>query len=185
MKKIFCIVGRSASGKDSLVREAKRNLGLKELCSYTTRPPRFSGENTHIFTTEDRMIEHAHSGAIAAIARIGDWYYWSTIPQLYECDLYVIDYASLPQLKALELADVEFVTIYVTAPAAERRKRALLRQPGCEDTYDMRVAAENEQFSQMEEMKDWDYCIHNISFMEAYYQFEQIIKTERTKINEI
>lgn len=181
MKKIFCIVGRSASGKDSLVRQAKREMGLKELCSYTTRPPRFEGEGTHIFTTVEKMYEHAEAGVIAAMAHIGDWYYWSTVPQLYDADLYVIDYASLPQLKALELSDVQFVTIYVTAPAEERRKRALLRQPGCEDIYDARVAAEDEQFAAMEEIKDWDYCIQNISFMEAFYQFQQIINTERKK----
>ena len=42
MGKLFCLMGKSASGKDAIFRYLKENktLGLKEIVSYTTRPMR-------------------------------------------------------------------------------------------------------------------------------------------------
>ena len=42
MHKLFCIIGRTGSGKSTLVKKAANELGLKILKSYTTRPMRES-----------------------------------------------------------------------------------------------------------------------------------------------
>ena len=41
MKNIYCIVGESGAGKSRVVEELCKRYGLTELCSYTTRKPRF------------------------------------------------------------------------------------------------------------------------------------------------
>ena len=48
-KTIFCVLGRTASGKDTLVADICAKHNLKQLISYTTRPKRSENENTHIF----------------------------------------------------------------------------------------------------------------------------------------
>ncbi len=47
MGKLFCLIGKSASGKDAVFRYLKENkeLGLKEIVPYTTRPMRKGEEN--------------------------------------------------------------------------------------------------------------------------------------------
>ena len=47
MGKLFCLIGKSASGKDAIFRYLRDNkeLGLKEIMPYTTRPMRKGEEN--------------------------------------------------------------------------------------------------------------------------------------------
>lgn len=47
MGKLFCLIGKSASGKDAIFRYLRDNkeLGLKEIVPYTTRPMRKGEEN--------------------------------------------------------------------------------------------------------------------------------------------
>jgi hypothetical protein len=49
---MILIIGRSGSGKDFLARELAKN-GLSQVKSYTTRPPRYEGEDTHIFISAE------------------------------------------------------------------------------------------------------------------------------------
>ena len=51
MGKLFCLIGKSASGKDAIFRYLRDNkeLGLKEIVPYTTRPMR-KGKKTALGT---------------------------------------------------------------------------------------------------------------------------------------
>ena len=70
MPKLFVIMGKSATGKDTIYRELlkRQSLGLKEIISYTTRPIRagekdgveyyfVSDERLEVLKKEDRIIE--------------------------------------------------------------------------------------------------------------------------------
>ena len=46
---LFCVLGRTSSGKDTLVNKLCEKTGAKKLISYTTRPRRDREEDTHIF----------------------------------------------------------------------------------------------------------------------------------------
>ena len=179
---LFCVLGRTASGKDTLSTEICKQFNLNKLISYTTRAPRSEFEDTHIFATEADFYNFAANGQIAASTKIGEYYYWSTIEQLKAADIYVTDYIGLKQIKSHNLLDVKIVTIYIKAPEDERHKRAYMRNPDV-DAYWTRNAAEKEQFDELEELQDWDYLIYNNRFADGCKHFEEIITYERNKNN--
>ena len=51
---LLCVMGRTASGKDSLVAKLCERTDLKAIISYTTRPRRTNEGDTHIFTTKEQ-----------------------------------------------------------------------------------------------------------------------------------
>ena len=68
MGKIFYIMGKSSSGKDSIYRklEADEELGLERLVIYTTRPVR-DGEKEgreYYFTDEKKLEEFKKNGKL-------------------------------------------------------------------------------------------------------------------------
>lgn len=59
-KKMFLVVGRTASGKTTLVKEACKRLGIKMVTFYTTRPMRGDDDKEfpdHIFITNEEADE--------------------------------------------------------------------------------------------------------------------------------
>lgn len=182
MKILFCVLGRTASGKDTLTSAICKSHKMTKLISYTTRVPRSAYEDTHIFTSWDKFEEHKRNGQVAASSKIGDEMYWSSRAQLEKYDFYVIDYVGLKQIREMNLPNVKIVTIYVKAPIEERHKRAFIRDPDV-DKYFKRNADEQEQFDELESKQDWDYLVYNDRFSDAEKCFEEIIAIERTKEN--
>ena len=68
MGKIFYIMGKSSSGKDSIYRQLEGNqeLGLKRLVIYTTRPIRDGEENgrEYFFADENKLKEFRRNGRV-------------------------------------------------------------------------------------------------------------------------
>lgn len=183
-KVLFCIVGRTASGKDTLTNQLCKNMNMKQLISYTTRLPRYSGENTHIFVTLDDYTKDVVENNIIAQTVINDCVYWATEQQVYDSDFYIIDPKGLEELKNRNL-NLHIVTIYITAEEEVRRRRFLMRQPGHQELFTQRNNSENEQFEHFEQNKMFDYIIYNDRFENALKQLSDIVYTERKNKNEI
>ena len=68
MGKIFYIMGKSSSGKDSIYRQLEENqeLGLKRLVIYTTRPIRDGEKNgrEYFFTDKNKLKEFRRNGKL-------------------------------------------------------------------------------------------------------------------------
>ena len=64
---MILIIGRSGSGKDHLARELSKH-GLKQVLSYTTRPPRRPDEDTHIFIKPEESCNYKDKIATTEIA---------------------------------------------------------------------------------------------------------------------
>ena len=143
------IVGRSGSGKDTVASYLTNKYGLKQLCSTTTRPRRYPGEDTHIFVSEDEANTMTDRVAETVIS---GYQYFATRQQLEECDVYVIDPAGLKYM--IEKApDIPICIAYIDANEETRMKRALNRaaDPVKEkDVFFKRQESENEQFSNFE-----------------------------------
>ena len=122
---LLCILGRTASGKDTLANKLCERTGLKLITSYTTRQRRDNECNTHIFTTRETYEQMQAKGNVAAYTEIAGNLYWTTIDQLYANDVYIIDYDGLKTLKALNLPNLHLVSVFINVPDDIREERAL------------------------------------------------------------
>lgn len=165
---LLLIVGRTACGKDSLVNKLCERTNLKAITSYTTRPRRKNEGYTHIFTTEDVYEQMQIEGKVAAYTQISGYHYWTTIEQLYENDVYIIDYKGIKILRELNLPNIRFVTVFVNTPDQIREERALNKRKDDKFVFRKRSLDEASQFREMLKNADFDYSISNIELPKAY-----------------
>ena len=165
---LLLVVGRTSCGKDSLVNKLVERTNLKAITSYTTRPRRENEGETHIFTTEDVYEQMKSEGVVAAYTNIAGYHYWTTINQLYENDIYIIDYKGIQTLRELNLPDIRFVTVFINTPDAIREERALNKRKDDKFVFRKRNLDEAGQFREMLRNADFDYAISNIDFAKAY-----------------
>ena len=165
---LLLIAGKTASGKDSLVNKLCERTGLTSITSYTTRPRRENEGDTHIFTTEDIYEQMLVEGKIAAHTQISGYHYWTTTDQLYENDIYIIDYKGIQTLRMLDLPDIRFVTVFVNVPDEIREERALKKRKDDKFVFRKRSLDEAVQFRDMLKNADFDYSVSNIELPKAY-----------------
>lgn len=180
---LVCILGRTASGKDSLVQKLCERTGVKQLISYTTRPRRENEGDTHVFVTEETYEQMRADNKIAAFTQIGEYKYWSTIDQLYTNDLYIVDYQGIKTLRELNLPNLKIITIFINVPDKIREERALNTRKDNKITFRKRDFVEREQFREMLKNADFDYAVSNIDFARAYAIVRWICDIEKLWTN--
>lgn len=151
---INLIAGRTGRGKDWFAKILE-NHGFKILKSYSTRKPRFEGENTHIFITDEEADAIPEEDKVAT-TEINGVKYFATKQQLEECDVYIIDPKGIYEL-AKNCPDEDFHLTYITADYDEARQHAIDRATDSDNEiaiFDARFAAEDEQFTAFEEQLD-------------------------------
>lgn len=164
---VILVVGRTGSGKSSLIKKLCERTGLKALCSYTTRPKRSETDNDHIFVDAEEYLRAKENGEIAIDGEIAGNYYYSTIEQLYNSDLYTINPEALDRLLALDLPNIRFVTVYISCPDKIREERAMKRG---DDRHKFRVRdfSERSEFRKFITDEKWNYAINNLDFPKSY-----------------
>lgn len=165
---LLLIIGRSASGKDTLVNKLCERTGLNQLISYTTRDRRQNEGDTHRFVTEADYREMLNNNQVAVDTNIAGNYYWSTIEQLYESDTYVVDYLGYKKLRELDLPNLRLVSVFINVPDSIREERALNKRGDDKAKWRIRNYSEAPQFREMQKNADFDYAISNIDFAKAY-----------------
>lgn len=165
---LLCVMGRTASGKDAVANKLCERTGLKLITSYTTRPQRTNEGNTHIFTTKDAYEQAVAYGNIAAYTEIAGNIYWTTIDQLYDNDVYIIDPVGVQNLRNLNLPNLRLVTVFINTPDDVREQRALNSRGDNKTQFRTREFAEREQFRNMLKNADFDYAVSNIELAKAY-----------------
>lgn len=175
---LMLVVGRTACGKDSLVNKLCERTNLTAITSYTTRPRRENEGDTHIFTTEDVYEQMQAEGVVAAYTNIAGYHYWTTINQLYENDIYIIDYKGIQTLRKLNLQDIRFVTVFINTPDSIREERALNKRKDDKFVFRKRSLDEASQFRELLKNADFDYAVSNIDFAKAYSVLRWISEVE-------
>lgn len=165
---LLCLMGKTASGKDTLAQKLCERTGLRQVISYTTRERRTNEGDTHIFISNEEYQALEGSGQIAAFTQIGPYRYCCTIEQLYENDVYVIDPIGVQHLRELDLPNLRLVTVYVNTPDEIRKDRALNKRGDDRLTFMKRDMDERSQFREMLRNADFDYAISNIDVAKAY-----------------
>lgn len=186
-KKLFCIIGRTSSGKTSLTKEVAKQLNLKIVKSYTTRPLRsgeIEAESDHYFISEKDYPQYKDD--IVAYTEINGYRYFTTNKELNDADLYVIDPKGYYMLLFKVYVDkilngVPPVPIYIALDHDIARKRASNRGDALED-WDERYQSEDAQFKEFEDFISVKkgYVINNNSeFKYAVEIMKKIILREQ------
>ncbi|MBQ6637997.1 MAG: guanylate kinase [Lachnospiraceae bacterium] len=139
MGKIYCIMGKSATGKDTIYKRllADEKLNLKKIVTYTTRPIR-AGEkpgDEYFFIGEDDVKKLDEEGKIVELRAYntvhGIWKYMTVADE--NIDLKNNDYLIIGTPESYK-GCVKFfgpdvmVPILITVPDGERLQRALNRE---------------------------------------------------------
>lgn len=177
MHNLYLIVGRTASGKDSLTKTIAKKYNLKVLSSYSTRPKRPGETDEHIFINTEDVVKYQND--IVAYTKIGDYEYFSTKQQLLESDFYIIDPNGVEYLqeKIKNIPNIELHIIYIAADYVTRKHRALNNRKDKEEIFEKRCVAEEDQFINFECNQSWNKRILNIDFNYALKEFEKYITT--------
>lgn len=176
MKTLMCIVGETASGKDSLVNKLINNYPdkFKAVCSYATRPKRdneIPGKdhyfvNKEFFDMLKKNLEESNS--LVAYTKIASkdnpdgFEYLASLEEVQNSNIYIIDPNGIKSLKENfpEIAK-NMVVIYITASLSNRVKRARKNRSDFKTEFKKRVMNEYEQFLDFNIEKEYDFIIHN------------------------
>lgn len=139
MGRIFCIIGKSSSGKDTIYKKLLkyRTLDLRKIVPYTTRPIR-AGEQEGVeyhFTTVERLEQLQEENKIIECRSYdtvhGVWYYFMAKDSQIELDKY--DYLVIGTLESYVktrdyFGEDKVLPVYIELEDSERLTRALKRE---------------------------------------------------------
>uniref|UniRef100_UPI00405668B8 guanylate kinase n=1 Tax=Agathobacter sp. TaxID=2021311 RepID=UPI00405668B8 len=139
MGKIFCIMGKSASGKDTIYHQLlqESDLGLKQIIPYTTRPIRDGekdGREYH-FCSEEEVSHLAEQNRIVELRQYhtvyGVWKYFTVNDE--NIDLDGCNYIVIGTLESyVKIRDYfgkeKTLPIYIEVEDGERLLRAIARE---------------------------------------------------------
>lgn len=185
MHTVYCILGRTSSGKSEIVRQAAKKLNMKVLKSYTTRVRRENEteeDSDHIFIHSDE-VEKYRPDMVAYTDRVG-YCSFATKNQLLESDFYIINPFGFLQLKEilnkLDI-DIQLVSIFITTPYRTLIERAKKR--GDFESWKENYINESDEFSQFEKSNLIDYRILNDGdISDSVEKMIRIINKHKTKI---
>lgn len=164
-KKIFYILGKSASGKDSIFGSLVENkgLGLKKIVPYTTRPIR-EGERQgqdYFYCDEEKVRRLSEENRIIELREYrtvyGPWKYFTAFDDQFQVDETVKGFLMIGTLEGYLNVSRYFgknvvMPIYVEVEDGERLMRAIVRErkqekPGYAEVC-RRFLADSEDFSE-------------------------------------
>lgn len=180
---VYCVLGRTGSGKSTVTKEAAKQLNMNILRSYSTRQYLRQCEtkenSDHILISPDE-IEKYRNYMIAYTDRVG-YCNFATKQQLLDNDFYIINPTGYYELK-LKTKDmnIELVTIMVNVPYNDLRQRA--RKRGDYDAWQANYIKESEEFSNFEKSNLIDYFVLNDrSLEESVAKMVRVINKDRAK----
>jgi guanylate kinase len=179
---LLCVMAESSAGKDTLVNKLCKNMGYRQIISYSTRPRREGEGDTHIFVDDNIYHEMLEVGQVAAYTEINGYRYWSTIDQLYTNDIYIIDPSGVEVLKSLNLPNLRIVSVYINVPEDIRKERAKSRGDNM-SVYRARCSSERQQFRDMKKNMAVDYVVPNVEFPKAFSVLKRIATIEGLLFN--
>ena len=186
MHTVYCILGRTSSGKSEIVRQAAKKLNMKVLKSYTTRERRknetdYNSDHTFINALD---VDKFRPDMVAYTDRVG-YCSFATKEQLLESDFYIINPFGFLQLKEilnkLDI-DIQLVSIFITTPYRTLIERAKKR--GDFESWKENYIKESDEFSQFERSNLIDYRVLNDgSIDDSVNKLIRIINKDKGKEN--
>ena len=180
MSNLFYIMGKSATGKDTIYKRIKENLNVKEYILYTTRPKRDGekeGIDYHYITSkqmeqlekENKVIESRTYNTVH-----GPWTYATIEDEQLKQDGDILTVGTLESYAKIkeyfqDRKDTKVLPIYIAIDEKERRKRAIAREQKQKEPkfqeMERRLNADNIDFS------DENLRKVGISSKETFYNY--------------
>ncbi len=164
--KVIAICGKSASGKDTLLRYTIMNyMWLHKIINCTTRPPReneVDGKNYHFLSLEEFAHKDAIEGKMIEVTKFREWYYGTSVEDLSldAINIGVFNPAGIYALMQRE--DVDLYVVQVVASDKTRLLRSLTREDNPDvDEIVRRYLADKEDFEVFSTVYEPDYIIEN------------------------
>lgn len=179
---LYLFVGKSASGKTSVANFLEQKHGLKQVQSYTTRPPRYEGEIGHIFVNDEQFD---NLGELVAYTEYNGFRYGTTAEQLDKCQIYVVDVPGVTTLLERYNTDRKIVILYFSTNICTRINR--MRNRGDNDAAIIERLLQDEQHNWHDQLNglEWMYRAYNNRFICLYDMYADddldsvVARTER------
>lgn len=179
MKKLYCIMGRTCSGKTTLAKMVAEAFNMKIVRSYTTRPMR-EGENEH--TSDHTFVSDEDvklfKGKIVSYTEINGYKYFVTKDMIMNSDIYVIDpdgYHMLAEYVERKNLKIKLVPIYIEVDIADQERRYIARGNTRKEFWD-RYTSETEQFDKFEKEMTIYNCKYGYIYRIKNVDFNYIVK---------
>lgn len=146
------IVGRTASGKDTLREALERKYEWKFVKSYTTRKKRFEDEDTHLFVSQQQADNVTNKVAVTFVNNGEGWNeYFATEEQVQEADAYIVDPVGMYLLCA-SMPYEQFVVVYVKPVSTYLQFKHVMKRFDGFHPYKAikRIVSEDPEFVQFE-----------------------------------
>ena len=185
--KLFCLVGKSCSGKTTILNEVLSKLEIPVLMSYTTRPPRtneidgkeYKFVDMHTFDTDYKNEDVLEYDCYRIDSIRQTWVYYSKKSDLLLdkiSQIKIVSPVGLSQLMSNKELKNNIVSIYIDSSDRLRQKRYLSRCTSPDNMND-RFKRDEKNFQHL----FTDYIIlndENMSINEASKQLIEIIENE-------
>ena len=185
MRKIFAVMGKASTGKDTLTKMLSETLELPIALSFTTRPMRV-GEKQGVeynFISDDDFWDLHGCDLLAEytsyeVASGETWHYGLTKEELEKAE-YVLVIVTPDGFKQLtEIYGDKVCSILIDAPADVRIKRYLDRDIVTEEKAEeccRRFLADNKDFKDI----STNHCVTNVGDLKSVYKkLESMVRIE-------
>jgi guanylate kinase len=169
---IIALVGKTASGKDTIARYITETYHIPQVVSYTTRPIRPSEQDgrEHYFISEEKMAELvADDKNLFAYVKFPEtgYEYCASLDKDEQAQdwVYIIDPVGIQYMKEKH-PEMDVVAIYVDLPEEEILKRAAGRGDSPEAVR-ARLDSEREMMDDYHKGGGWDAVIRNTMPLES------------------
>lgn len=176
---LICLVGPSGCGKTSIA-TCLETKGLTSVASYTTRKPRYDGEQGHTFITKDEFMR-LRPNMISETYFSGN-YYGITTKLLDKSDIFVVDPAGVKELKKRYSKRPIVVIAYDCSE--DICKKRMLDRGDAEESVSSRLINDKEVFKNYKDLADVIVPAEE-NFPDVLKKTLRIIKTVNNKENHI
>ena len=152
--KLVAVIGKSASGKDTIVNEfCKTYKGVHKKISTTTRPPRDYEKDgvDYFFVSGEEFAEKVLNFEMIEACDFRDWFYGTELRALDKDKINIGVFTPDGVRALLEDSRIDLYVLYIMSPDKERIIRSLKREnnPDIDEIF-RRYKADKEDFSELD-----------------------------------
>lgn len=182
-KKLFIIVGKTSTGKDTVCNYMKQKYGIKPVISYSTREMRSYEKNgvQHYFVSDQEMNELEKRNDLLSWAKFPKTgiRYCATLSSIRDADMatYILNPDAVDwMMEHMGNLNAEIIIIYMNLPEDAIRQRARLRGDDPEKIKE-RLASESEEFDQFYDSGAFDFEVDaSVCKTKLFDQIDRILQ---------